>query len=339
MKLLVFLVVFVFIAIAVFFNPNVKKHQAAFRDELNIILKNYSDNDTDNPLLLNKFSENQIDSLVQSVDYFIFSRTQFIVNDRLATIGVGFCGKVWLNNQSDVLLKNLALKIVNKTKYFNLVEVCADERADSTVKIGNQIWMKKDFERIVYNNGDSIPEVTNDSVWNNLKTGAWCYIDNDSNNLKRRGRLYNWYAINDPRGLVPKDFRVPNVEDWKELMFAMGDSTNRESNFLYSNRVINKLVNIYNFLIFKHTVGFKLKKPIGWSVGANGSNESGFSAVQAGDRTRNGHFTYDNAHWWCERSSTAENAKIFFIGMNSNLSYVIDAPKSYGFTIRLLKRK
>ena len=44
--------------------------------------------------------------------------------------------------------------------------------------------MKKDFDKIVYNNGDTIPEVKDIKEWVNLKTGAWCYLDNDSSNLK-----------------------------------------------------------------------------------------------------------------------------------------------------------
>lgn len=52
-----------------------------------------------------------------------------------------------------------------------------------------------------YSNGDIIPEVTDTTLQKNLTTGAWCYQNNDAANNATYGKLYNWYAVHDPRGL------------------------------------------------------------------------------------------------------------------------------------------
>ncbi len=76
-----------------------------------------------------------------------------------------------------------------------------------TVVIGNQVWMAENLNVSTFCNGDTIPEIRNNADWLNagyLGKPAWCYYENDSNNGKTYGKLYNWYAVNDPRGLAPK---------------------------------------------------------------------------------------------------------------------------------------
>lgn len=317
-------------------NPSLKKHQETFRNALNTALKITNDNSTF--LYANKISENQIDSLVKRDSYFIFSRTQIIVNEQLVNIGIGICGTIMLNTNADSVLKNITVKIIEKPKVYNIAELCTDERRDSTVLIGNQIWMKKDFDGTFYNNGDSIPEVTNDSVWNNLKTGAWCYLDNDAKNLKKLGRLYNWYALNDPRGIVPEGFRIPEADDWEILMKSQDYSSDKLIKTVEKGKRLSKLINLNNAFILNNTVGYKLKKAIGWSGLGNGSNQSGFGAVQAGDRHPHGAFTYDNAHWWCKSGLPSGVATIFFVALDSKKVYLTQLKKEFAFSIRFLKK-
>jgi hypothetical protein len=65
-----------------------------------------------------------------------------------------------------------------------------------------------------YRNGDVIPQVTNPTEWTNLTTGAWCYHLNNTTNGAIYGKLYNWYAVNDPRGLAPEGYHIPSFEEW-----------------------------------------------------------------------------------------------------------------------------
>ena len=73
----------------------------------------------------------------------------------------------------------------------------------STVTICSQIWMNKNLDVTTYRNGDPIAQVTDPAQWANLTTGAWCYYNNDPAMGPLYGKLYNWYAVNDPRGLCP----------------------------------------------------------------------------------------------------------------------------------------
>ena len=73
-----------------------------------------------------------------------------------------------------------------------------------SIKICSQVWMLKNLDVSNYRNGDPIPQVTDPGQWANLTTGAWCYLSNDPANGTVYGKLYNWFAVTDPRGLTPK---------------------------------------------------------------------------------------------------------------------------------------
>lgn len=103
----------------------------------------------------------------------------------------------------------------------------------------NHTWMKKNLNVTTYRNGDPIPEVKDPVEWSKLTTGAWCYQSNDPATGKIYGKLYNWYAVNDPRGLAPEGWHVPTEAEWTALqnclcgvwvaggkMKAWGKSTN-----------------------------------------------------------------------------------------------------------------
>jgi hypothetical protein len=107
----------------------------------------------------------------------------------------------------------------------------------TTVLIGTQTWQTKNLNVATYRNGDVIPEVQDTSAWASLTTGAWCHYNNDPANDAIYGKLYNWYAVNDPRGLAPSGFHVPTdtelsaVTDMKDSAgFAGLPGGNRYSN-------------------------------------------------------------------------------------------------------------
>jgi len=97
-----------------------------------------------------------------------------------------------------------------------------------TIQIGYQTWMQKNLDVERFRNGDVIPEVTNWEEW--MRAGenekpAWCYFDNDSILGQKHGKLYNWYAVMDPRGLSPVGFHVPNKDEWEILFKTFEDAT------------------------------------------------------------------------------------------------------------------
>jgi len=93
-----------------------------------------------------------------------------------------------------------------------------DGHSYPTVQICNQTWMAKNLDVSRYRNGDTIPQVTDPTEWANLTTGAWCWYNNDSANGTVYGKLYNWYAVNDPRGLAPAGWHVPSDDEWNTLI-------------------------------------------------------------------------------------------------------------------------
>jgi uncharacterized protein (TIGR02145 family) len=91
-----------------------------------------------------------------------------------------------------------------------------------TVMIGDQCWMAQNLKVTKYRNGDPIPEVTDNAAWESLTTGAYCTYNNDGANLTTYGRLYNWHAVNDPRGIAPEGWHVPTDAEWKQLEMYLG---------------------------------------------------------------------------------------------------------------------
>ncbi|MFH1050753.1 MAG: FISUMP domain-containing protein [bacterium] len=135
---------------------------------------------------------------------------------------------------------------------------------DLTVLKNSQVWMEGNLDVSTYRNGDPIPEVSDPTEWLNLRTGAWCYYDNDPLLGQIYGKLYNWYAINDPRGIAPEGYHIPELfYDWTNLAYNWG---NQDVSGGYL-----KAISSY------------------WTepnVGAN--NESGFTALPGGYRTMYG---------------------------------------------------
>jgi hypothetical protein len=94
-----------------------------------------------------------------------------------------------------------------------------------TTTICDQDWMVKNLDVTTYRNGDPIPQVINPSAWVKLTTGAWCYYNNDLANSSIYGKLYNWYAVNDPRGIAPVGWHVPSYAEWTKLTDCLGGDT------------------------------------------------------------------------------------------------------------------
>ena len=78
------------------------------------------------------------------------------------------------------------------------------ENDSASVKLCDLIWTTQNVNTDHYLNGDSIPEVKDPKEWVKLTTGAWCYYNNDPAMGAIYGKLYNWYAVSDSRGLAPK---------------------------------------------------------------------------------------------------------------------------------------
>lgn len=178
------------------------------------------------------------------------------------------------------------------------------------IKLGNQIWMSKNLNVTKFRNGDPIPHAKTAQDWikaSKNKQPAWCFYENDSSD--KNGRLYNWYAVNDPRGIAPEGWRVASDEDWILLAKSLGN----------------------------HRVGYKLKSKNGWGNGFNGSNESGLNFQYGGMRSDyRGQF--ENAAVWWTSTSHKNNSDAYFrnISKEDEISGFI-MPKGSGFYVRCVK--
>ncbi len=102
-------------------------------------------------------------------------------------------------------------------------------RSYATVVMGNgQEWMAENLSVFYFRNGDPIPVVKTNEVWKKAgenKEPACCYYENNAEYGKTYGVLYNWYAVNDPRGLAPEGWHVPTDAEWKNFETFLGDDT------------------------------------------------------------------------------------------------------------------
>lgn len=205
-------------------------------------------------------------------------------------------------------MKNLSVLVI--------ISYCLINMAMSqTVTIGKQVWMNKNLNVDKFRNGDPIPQVKTNKEWE--KAGdegkpAWCYYDNDPANGDKYGKLYNWYAVNDSRGLAPKGWHVPSDEEWTILTDYLGGEVE---------------------------AGAKMKSKSGWYKEGNGTNSSGFSGLPGGNR--NGYGTFDGignyGHWW---SSTEDGTRAVWyrcLGCDTGIFSGNVYNKGIGFSVRCLR--
>ena len=126
------------------------------------------------------------------------------------------------NNLNRTLL-TLAISLFTLNFTLSQIKSTVKDRDGNTykvVKIGNQTWMGKNLNVSKFENGDEIPEARTPEEWEkygNESQPAWCYYEFNPKNSKKNGKLYNWFAVNDPRGLAPEGFEVASDQNWKEL--------------------------------------------------------------------------------------------------------------------------
>jgi uncharacterized protein (TIGR02145 family) len=193
-----------------------------------------------------------------------------------------------------------------------------------TVTIGEQSWMAENLRVTQYTNGDEIPHVTNDTLWTNTREGAYCYYENNAENTAVYGNLYNWYTINDARGVCPAGWRVPADRDWLTLEKYLG-MTASEAGRMTAWRGTDE--------------GDKLKLP-----GFGGNNSSGFSAIGSGYRDPQGIFKAqgtDNDYWTSTAFSTNTGVEGILHGLLNSKSTVVRNHHfpGYGFCVRCVMDK
>jgi uncharacterized protein (TIGR02145 family) len=184
---------------------------------------------------------------------------------------------------------------------------------------GNQEWMTENLNVDKFRNGDPIPEAKTDEEWEKAgdnREPAWCYYDNDPANGEKYGKLYNWYAVNDPRGLAPKGWHVPSDEEWTTLTDHLGG---------------------------ENVAVTKMKSTSGWGdngdESSNGTNESRFSGLPGGSRNYIGAFFSSGiiGNWWSSTEADTDFAWSLNLGYYGGDVGRDGSDKASGFSVRCLR--
>jgi len=204
-------------------------------------------------------------------------------------------------------IKSENKKETNKKQYF------IDARDGINYKIipiGNQLWMAQNLNTAYFRNGEKIPEAKSNKEWEILgkeHKPAFCYYDNNENNGTKYGKLYNWYAVIDRRGLAPEGWHIPTAYEFDELRKSVHNNGN---NLKAIEQTPNK-------------------------------NSNGFSALMAGYRTESGNFNLGYINYFWSTTESNDNWGIT-LKLNSTDELINEGhnyyslSKVYGVSVRCL---
>ncbi len=201
-----------------------------------------------------------------------------------------------------------------------------DGNTYSTVMIGTQVWMGSNLKTTKYNDGSEIPNVTDNTAWGALSTGAYCWYNNDAGTYKAiYGALYNWYTVdnnasskvasNGGKSICPTGWHIPTDSEWSTLSDYLGGGS---------------------------AVGGKLKETgtTHWtSPNTGATNETVFTALPGGLRYYDGlSFQNIGSSGYCW-SSSPTTVFAHYRSMEYNSSSIIDSylNKKFGISVRCLK--
>ena len=204
------------------------------------------------------------------------------------------------------------------------------------ITYGTQIWTVENAEMVTYRDGTPIPQVTDNTEWQNLTTGAWSYYNNDPT----KPRLYNWYAVmgihdTDPntpnKEFAPEGWHVPTDAEWTTL-----------ENYLITNG--------YNYdgTTTGNKIGKAMASTTGWNTSTNTgaignyqslNNNSEFNAIPEGYRFNYGSFDYEgyNAIFWSSTENNSVNAWNRNLYSNNSNLYRLNNNKQNGFSVRFVR--
>jgi uncharacterized protein (TIGR02145 family) len=231
----------------------------------------------------NKFGELQGTSVVsfnniQATEYISWSDTQIKVKVPLSATS----GKIFVTVNG------------KKSNEVDFTLITYEPIILEPVTIGSQVWSQTNLDVDHYCNGDPIPQVQDPGEWAKLTTGAWCYHNNLTELGKVYGKLYNQYAVNDPRGLAPEGWHIPSDGEWKELESFLGiddDKLNLEG--FRGGFEGGKLKEFGN----EHWI----------SPNTGATDVTKFTALPGGMRDELGVFNYEgyDGNWWTSTLTTS----------------------------------
>ncbi|OFY62166.1 MAG: hypothetical protein A2V64_00860 [Bacteroidetes bacterium RBG_13_43_22] len=189
-----------------------------------------------------------------------------------------------------------------------------DGNSIGIIRIGTQLWMSENLDVSHFLNGDEITEARSPEGWVRMgieKKPAWCYGVNNPDNSNGYGRLYNWYAVNDPRGLAPKGWHIASDEEWTQFIDFMG------------NEVLAAM----------------FMRGSGLSEEGNKPINTGIKFPPAGARNSNGGYLNPGSHgyWWSGTEVNGSDAWCRLLNYVQCNIYSLDFSKTAGLSVRCIK--
>ena len=287
-----------------------------------VSVEGHTDSDGDNDLN-QKLSENRAETVMKQLVSMGISK------DRLSFRGYGESKPVAPNDNPEGKASNRRVEFVGNsgsspqngggpqisqnTVNHNTSNNTIDYQ---TVTIGSQVWMQNNLDVDTFRNGDPIPQAKTAEEWQNMKyekKAAWCYYNFNSADAGKYGRLYNWYAVNDIRGLPPEGWRVPFDDDWDKLR---------------KNLVIG-------------VAGKKMKSTTGWKNGGNGTNASGYNGLPGVYCDYNGVFSSlgSESYWWSSSDDGTPWSPSIYLAAEDDYMHKHQMSKGSGLFVRCIANK
>ena len=182
-----------------------------------------------------------------------------------------------------------------------------------TKVIGALEWTTENLKSTRFRNGEPIPVVRARPAWASANAAARIAPDSAESRVALLGYLYNWHAVNDPRGICPTGWRVPTHDEWSAVTQFLGG---------------------------EKTAGTALKTSTGWTPGFPGNNASGFNGRPAGFRAADGSFggIGGYGYWWSATASNINGAWGRFVDYNQEGIFMMDGFKKSAFSVRCVRR-
>jgi len=181
----------------------------------------------------------------------------------------------------------------------------------TTITINGKEWFKENLKTTKYANGDSIENVPTAGDWGLRTSGAWAYYNNDVNNNSSLGKLYNWYAVTDVKGLCPTGWHVATDADWTSLTSNYGTDA---------------------------AAGNELKAITTWTTPNSNTNSSGFGALPGGGRGGLDFGDLNNkGFWWTSTLFDASSSYARRLEYNTDTVIRYSENNKYGFSVRCVK--
>jgi uncharacterized protein (TIGR02145 family) len=200
-----------------------------------------------------------------------------------------------------------------------------DGNVYKTIAIGTQIWLAENLRTTRYNDGRPVPLVKDQSEWAILSSPGRCWYNNDSSSYSAAyGALYNWYNLKGGN-ICPDGWHVPTVDEWMNLINYLGVDRTAAANKLKEKG-------------YTHWVSNGIWDSVQGNIA---TNESGFSALPAGERWSEFYDIGLGTEWWAAPLSDSTSCTAFGINVPGFYGYFVQdnytTDKKFGFSIRCLK--